>query len=87
MTYPTIPNLNQLVEQIQLYAQLKHEYGSPDIDKIVAKAYKTLLPVLHELKHLPVNTELARKEPDYWPYEPELFDFALSGNTPRKLRP
>jgi ADP-ribosylglycohydrolase len=64
MTYPSLPNFNQLVEQISLYTQLKHEYGASGMEPILAVAEKALSSALEALKALPMDENLARQEPN-----------------------
>jgi len=64
MAYPRIPDYRQLVNQIELYAQLKHERGSKRLAPILKKARISLNEALAELKRLPEDIELALREPD-----------------------
>ena len=64
MTYPKIPDFNELTEKIKLYAQLKAEYGASGIPQILSGLEKTLRVSLAKLKDLPINLELAQKEPN-----------------------
>ncbi len=64
MAYPRIPDLAGLVRQIELYAQLKAEYGSPDIEPILNGAERSLSAALSVLEALPVDPDLARREPN-----------------------
>ena len=64
MPYPKIPNLNNLIEQLTVYSQLKHEYGAKNIEPILKKAEETLKKALTEIRNLPIDKDLAIKEPN-----------------------
>lgn len=64
MRYPKMPDLRQLSEELQLYAQLKSEYGAKGIAKPLANAEKALRRALIELKRLPIDPDLAKQEPN-----------------------
>lgn len=64
MAYPKGPDLNKLVEQIEEYTRLKHEYGAEDAGRLFADAGRKLEAVLERIKKLPVSDELMKKEPD-----------------------
>jgi len=64
MAYPNIPDLANMVRQIGLYSQLKSEYGAPGIEAILGESATALRSALAELKNLPIDAELARKEPN-----------------------
>jgi len=64
LTYSKIPDFNKLVEEIALYAQLKAEHGASGIGPILSEAAKSLTSSLSALKKLPVNQDLAAREPD-----------------------
>ncbi len=64
MTYPKIPDLNKLKNDLFLYAQLKHEYGSKNIQTILIRAEKALHIAVADLKQLPVDKKMAAKEPN-----------------------
>lgn len=67
MTYPQIPDLGKLAREITLYTHLKHEYGAKDIPPVLAKAEEALKSAIEELKALPIDAELARREPSELP--------------------
>jgi ADP-ribosylglycohydrolase len=64
MPYPDIPNFNHLIDQLTLYSQLKHEYGAKGITTILKKTEETLKNALIEIRKLPIDKELAKKEPN-----------------------
>jgi ADP-ribosylglycohydrolase len=64
MTYPDVSNFDNLVKQLVLYSQLKHEYGARDIASILAKAEKALEAARAELKELPIDRGLSQAEPN-----------------------
>ena len=64
MTYPRMPDFRRLTEQLGLYAQLKHEYGAKNIERLFAKTEKAMRAGLAELKRRPVDEALAKREPN-----------------------
>jgi len=74
MGYPDVVILDNLVRSIDLYACLKHEYGSRGASGIIKRAEKNLKNALADIRSLPQDEKLARREPN----DPD---------TIRKLRP
>jgi ADP-ribosylglycohydrolase len=64
MSYPQVPVLNQLCEQIRLYSQLKSEYGADGLRPILRRAEKSLKQALSEIQKLPIDRTLAAAEPN-----------------------
>ena len=64
MSYPKIPNFINLIDQLTLYSQLKHEYGAKNIEPILERAEATLKSALTEIRDLPIDKNLAKKEPN-----------------------
>ncbi len=64
MSYPQIPDFNNLTEQLTHYAQLKSEYGAEGTGSILADAQKMLQSSITKTKRLPVDQVLLKKEPD-----------------------
>ena len=64
MAYPQLPKWRDLTEPLTLYSQLKHEYGAKGIEPIIAKAEKALKALGAQLRNLPIDKALAKKEPD-----------------------
>ena len=64
MNYPEVPNFSELCERICLYAQLKHEYGAGNLSPILRKAEMALEEVIEALIKIPVDENLAEKEPN-----------------------
>jgi ADP-ribosylglycohydrolase len=64
MSYPEVPDYRGIVEQIGLYAQLKHEYGATGISPLLADAEAALNLALEMLKALPESAEVAAREPN-----------------------
>ena len=64
MKYPNTPDFNKLVEEITLYAQLKSEYGAKGISVPLAHAAKALKSATAEVKRLPIDQDLAKREPN-----------------------
>ena len=63
MPYPKIPDFRGLAREIELYAQLKHEYGAKGVAALVAEAHKTMKAATTKLKNLPADAAMAKKEP------------------------
>ncbi len=64
MGYPKVPDYRGLARELELYAQLKHEYGVKNIARVLARAEKAMKTALKELKKLPADKKLAQKEPN-----------------------
>ena len=64
MPYTKIPDFKKLTEQIELYAQLKSEYGASGIHSILSKTEKNLRAALSQIKKLPNDSNLSKAEPD-----------------------
>lgn len=67
MTYPSIPNFKQLADDIILYTQLQSEYGARGISSILSRAEKALCSARERIKKLPMDPNLAKKEPSDLP--------------------
>lgn len=63
MAYPDLPDVRHLVERLTLYSQLKHERGAGSIEPILDRAADALRAAVEELKRLPEDEVLARREP------------------------
>ncbi|MCX7591248.1 MAG: ADP-ribosylglycohydrolase family protein [Kiritimatiellae bacterium] len=64
MKYPSVPDLKELVEQITLYAQLKHEYGAKGIKPLLQEARRNLRRTLVQLKRLRADRTRGQQEPN-----------------------
>jgi len=64
MPYPKRPDFGRTIDQLSLYSQLKHEYGSSGIESVLVEAGAALEASLDKLRDLPIDEELARKEPN-----------------------
>jgi len=64
MSYPKTSNLKNLTDQIELYSQLKTEYGSGGISSILSKTEKELRAALTQIKNLPIDSSRAKSEPN-----------------------
>ena len=64
MAYPKIPDFKKLTTEVELYAQLKSEYGAKGIAPILCDAEKALRSVVLKLKRLSINQALAKKNPN-----------------------
>lgn len=64
MKYPSISKCEQLVAQLGLYGQLKHEYGAKKIDAVLDEARRALECALTEMRQLPVDRTRGQQEPN-----------------------
>jgi len=64
MKYSKTPDFRNLVDELELYAQLKSEYGATGISGPLTSAARALRSALKELKRLPIDRNLARQEPN-----------------------
>jgi ADP-ribosylglycohydrolase len=64
MPYPIIPDLQYLIEQITLYSQLQHEYGTGGIASVLEQVEGTLTTAIETLRALPIDQQLAAREPN-----------------------
>jgi ADP-ribosylglycohydrolase len=64
MSYPKIPNLRELVSTIEIYAQLKHEYGAKGLTPKLRDAEKALQQIVSQLQALPIDKAMALCEPN-----------------------
>ena len=64
MAYPKMSEGGHIINLLNEYARLKHEYGAAGIAEIIAETDKFLLGRLEMMKALPICEKLAAKEPD-----------------------
>ena len=64
MAYPRAADLRKLAERLELYAQLKHEYGAEGIERILEEVKECLEGGVESLRALPADEALAAREPD-----------------------
>jgi ADP-ribosylglycohydrolase len=64
MRYPKIPDFKRLTEELELYTQLKSEYGAKGISTTLSNTAKALQSALAELKSLPIDSTLEEQEPN-----------------------
>lgn len=64
MPYPRTDQLDELVRQLKLYAQLKTEHGSGGVAAILKEAENRLAEAMREIKRLPVDRAMAEREPN-----------------------
>lgn len=64
MAYPKVPDYNAIANALELYSQLKHEYGAKGISPILKDAEKCMKDALKRVKALPIDRALAKKEPN-----------------------
>lgn len=82
MAYPAVPAFKALGDQLNLYTQLKHEYGARNVAPILKQAEAALNIAIKKLKALPIDKKLAAREPN------DLRKIqALRPNGPRKIWP
>ncbi len=67
MAYPTMPNAPRLLEHLQLYSQLQHEYGAAGVAPILARVEEMLAQALAEVRALPESAQVAAREPNDLP--------------------
>jgi ADP-ribosylglycohydrolase len=67
MSYPKTSDLKSLVEEIELYSQLKAEYGAAGLASILSDTRQELRASLARLKKLPVDKKRSQQEPDDLP--------------------
>ena len=67
MSYPKTSDLKSLVEEIELYSQLKAEYGAEGLASILSDTRQELRASLARLKKLPVDKKRSQQEPDDLP--------------------
>lgn len=64
MSYPNTQELKELLEQVELVAKLKTEYGATGVSSILSESRKSLRSALARLKKLPGDPNLASREPN-----------------------
>lgn len=64
MGYPRVPDYRELAKQLEVHAQLKHEYGAKNVAPVLAAAEKAMKAAVKRLKKLPIDKKLAEKEPN-----------------------
>ena len=64
MSYPSLPKLRELCDQMAFYSQLKYEYGAKGISKPIKDAQRALQKAIADLKKLTIDEKLALKEPN-----------------------
>ncbi|NQT92636.1 MAG: ADP-ribosylglycohydrolase family protein [Lentisphaerae bacterium] len=64
MKYPKMPAFNELTSLIDLYAQLKTEYGAAGVGPVLKRAERALRSCLRDLEQLPPDPALGAKEPN-----------------------
>lgn len=64
MGYPKMPDFKALVNSIELWTQLKSEYGAKGVSQILGDCQKALKSAQVKLRKLPVDKKLAKEEPN-----------------------
>ena len=67
MSYPSFAALRELLNGLELYAQLKHEYGAEGVAAQVDAVEDALANALEAVRALPEDPVLAAREPDDLP--------------------
>lgn len=62
--YPDVGPLKGLLDRIELYSQLKHEYGSALVQPALRRLEREMRRALARLRRLPPNVRLAEREPN-----------------------
>ena len=62
--YTNTSDLNELINEIRLYAQLKTEYCAEGVGALVSNTRKALKSSLGEMKRLPIDKALSQTEPN-----------------------
>ena len=62
--YPELPNYKHIASQLELYAQLKHEYGAAGIAPILERAGSAMAEALASLQALAESAEVSTREPN-----------------------
>jgi len=64
MGYPAFPDFSRLVNLLSAYGKLKHERGARNVHSLWRQAQTALQRTLRQLQRLPIDRDLARREPD-----------------------
>jgi ADP-ribosylglycohydrolase len=64
VSYPQLPDYRSIVDEIESLAQLQHDHGAEDLAAPLARAEAALRRAVKAIGELPIDKELAAKEPD-----------------------
>ncbi|MFH1024776.1 MAG: ADP-ribosylglycohydrolase family protein [Planctomycetota bacterium] len=64
MPYPVIPQFHAHADNLERYAQLRHEYGSKGVGKILDRADRACREAVAALKRLPPSAKTRRNRPN-----------------------
>ncbi len=64
MTYAKTPNFRKLTDTLEVYAQLKAEYGAKGVESVLLEAEKALRAATAKIIKLPIDRAMAQKEPN-----------------------
>ena len=64
MGYPKLPAYRSMIEEIEALAQLKHDHGAKDLSVPLARAEAVLRRTVKAMGKLPIDRELAAREPN-----------------------
>ena len=62
--YPDWSDCKRLLDQIDMYALMKHEYDSPDLEEHIKGVCDSLKDWLEKIKALPIDESILPREPD-----------------------
>lgn len=62
--YPNVQELKHLAQEIELYSQLKTEYGADGVAEVVADIRRGMSDAVKSLKSLSNDSAMAKQEPD-----------------------
>ena len=62
--YPNTEEVDRLVGQLKLHAQLQHEYGASGLRAALKEAERGLAAALKKLEKLPADSRMAAREPN-----------------------
>jgi ADP-ribosylglycohydrolase len=64
VSYPEPPDYRSIIDEIESLAQLKHDHGAEDLSVPLARAEAALRRAVRTMGKLPIDSELAAKEPN-----------------------
>ncbi len=64
MSYPELPAYRSMIEEIESLAQLKHDHGAKNLSVVLSRAEAALRQTVKAMGKLPIDHELAAKEPN-----------------------
>ena len=64
MTYPSVENIKQKLDQLDAYAKLKYEYGAVGMDRVIRDLERTVETSIGLILNLENDVTLSKYEPD-----------------------